>query len=760
MNKIIKTLLYLVGIIFLLIIAAVIILPMVIDPNDYKEQITAKVKEATGRKLVLDGTLGLSVFPWLGVETGKARLSNAQGFGEAPFAEIDETAIRVKILPLLSKKVEISRIVLKGLTLNLAKNAQGVTNWSDLAKSTTTQPDQPKKKEKPSQPAAKRSSGQLLGALAIGGISIENAKVIWDDRQADKHIEVEEFDFTTDKIILGSPIDIDLNFMVKTHTPAMTENFDLAAAVTIAKDLDSLKVADLRINSRTEGEALSGKVINAELTTPVIDVSSELKKIQTGELSLEVNATGEGIPGGKLTARLVTSIFADLTQQSLKVSGLKLTAKNLNLQAELTGKNIIDALEIKGPVTLSEFSPRSFMSSIDMKVPDTKDQSALTQLSAQFDLLATKNSATLNNILIALDETTVKGKMAVHNFSQPAIRFNYTINYIDIDRYLPPKKDKTTKQASSDGTKPIATPATATVAATGNEPPENLRKLDINGRVNIGGVKVSGLKAKNIGFTVKGKNGLIQTQQTIKNLYQGSYKGGVTLNAQGPVAVVSLNESLTNVDLTPLLKDATGKKVLAGIAHAKINLSGKGLDTNAIKKTLKGTITADIKDGAVYGINIVKLIRETKAKIEGKQIPPSKEPEKTEFSEMRLHATAAKGIINNDTLEAKSPYLRVNGAGKVGLVDQSLDYRVQVKIVKTPEGQGGEGLKDLEGIPIPLKITGTTKQPKYGIDIQAALTEVYKGKMKEKIDKEKGKVLEKIEKNIGKEATDIFKKLF
>ena len=760
MNKMIKILLYLIGIVFLLIITAVIVLPMVIDPNDYKSQITEKVKETTGRELVLDGTLGLSVFPWLGVETGNARLSNAQGFGDAPFAEIDETAVRVKILPLLSKKVEVSRIVLKGLTLNLAKNAQGVTNWSDFAKSPATQPDQPKKKEKPTEPEPKRSPEQLLGALAIGGISIENAKVIWDDRQADKHIEVEEFNFTTDAIAFGSPIDLDLNFKVKTRAPAMTEIFGLAATLTIDEDLDFLKVADLRLNSRTEGEALSGRIIDAELKTPVIDVSSKLKKIQTGELNLDVNATGKDIPGGKLTARLVTSIFADLTQQSLKVSDLRLTANDLDLQAELSGKNIIDALEIEGPVTLSEFSPRSLLSSMGMKMPETKDQSALTKLRAKFDLLATKNSATLNNVLVGLDGTTVKGKTAVHNFSRPAIRFNYAIDYLDIDRYLPPQKDKSAKQAPSNGTKTIATPATATAAVAGKEPPENLRKLDIDGRVDIGGVKVSGVKAKDIGFTVKGKNGLIHTQQTIKDLYQGSYKGGLKLDARGSVAVVSLNETLSGVNLMPLLKDAIGKEVLGGTAQAKINLSGQGLDSDAIKKTLNGTITADINDGAVYGIDLVKLIRETKARIEGKTVPPSKEPEKTEFSEMRLHATASKGIVNNDTLEAKSPYLRVDGAGKVGLADQSLDYRVQVKIVKTPEGQGGAGLKDLEGIPIPLKITGTTTKPKYGVDMQAALTEVYKGKVKEKVDKEKGKVLEKIEKNIGKEATDIFKKLF
>ena len=59
-------------------------------------------------------------------------LGNAAGFQDQPFATLEESDINVKLLPLLTKKIEVSRIVLKGLTLNLAKNPQGVSNWNDL----------------------------------------------------------------------------------------------------------------------------------------------------------------------------------------------------------------------------------------------------------------------------------------------------------------------------------------------------------------------------------------------------------------------------------------------------------------------------------------------------------------------------------------------------------------------------------------------------------------------------------------------------
>ncbi|MBQ0725479.1 MAG: AsmA family protein, partial [Cycloclasticus sp.] len=109
----------------LLVVVAVIVVPFVIDPNDYREQIQSVVKDKTGRDLVINGDLSLSVFPWIGVGVKDASLSNASGFKAKHFAEIKEANIKVKLLPLLSQQVEVSTVVLNGLRLNLEKNKAG-----------------------------------------------------------------------------------------------------------------------------------------------------------------------------------------------------------------------------------------------------------------------------------------------------------------------------------------------------------------------------------------------------------------------------------------------------------------------------------------------------------------------------------------------------------------------------------------------------------------------------------------------------------
>ena len=82
---------------------------------------------------MIEQDLSLSVFPWLGIETGGVRLGNAEGFTAPSFAEIDQLGLKVKLMPLLSRQVEVDTLVVKGLRLNLEKDASGKTNWDDLA---------------------------------------------------------------------------------------------------------------------------------------------------------------------------------------------------------------------------------------------------------------------------------------------------------------------------------------------------------------------------------------------------------------------------------------------------------------------------------------------------------------------------------------------------------------------------------------------------------------------------------------------------
>ena len=202
MGSLIKWLFGLILLVVVVIVAAVVILPMVIDPNDYKPQIVATAKEKLGRDVAIEQDLGLSVFPWLGIETGGVRIGNADGFKAASFAEIEKLGLKVKLLPLLSRKIEVDTLVLKGLRLNLEKDAKGRTNWDDLAGAGGKDTGETKATE------AGGEAGAPL-ALSVQGIQIEDANVTWDDRQAGQHYELDGVRLVTGALSPGATVPVD-----------------------------------------------------------------------------------------------------------------------------------------------------------------------------------------------------------------------------------------------------------------------------------------------------------------------------------------------------------------------------------------------------------------------------------------------------------------------------------------------------------------------------------------------------------------------
>ena len=82
MKRTLRILLAVLGVLVALIVVAVIALPLIFDPNDYKPQINAAIERQIGREVNISGDIGLSVFPWLGLELGRVEVANAEGFGD------------------------------------------------------------------------------------------------------------------------------------------------------------------------------------------------------------------------------------------------------------------------------------------------------------------------------------------------------------------------------------------------------------------------------------------------------------------------------------------------------------------------------------------------------------------------------------------------------------------------------------------------------------------------------------------------------
>jgi len=130
----VKIVLAAVAAVVVLAIVAVAVVAATFDPNEYKGAVTDAFTARTGRTLVIEQDLRLAYFPWLAVTTGGITIGSAASFGgaAAPFVTATRVEARVKLLPLLARRIEIGTVELTGLTLNLARDAEQRGNWQDL----------------------------------------------------------------------------------------------------------------------------------------------------------------------------------------------------------------------------------------------------------------------------------------------------------------------------------------------------------------------------------------------------------------------------------------------------------------------------------------------------------------------------------------------------------------------------------------------------------------------------------------------------
>lgn len=217
MNRAVKWILIGGGGLLVLLIAAIVLIPLLVDVNRYKPRIEAEVQEATGRNFQIGGDIELSVFPWLGLTFGDLRLGSPATFEEPDLLKVGDFEARVKLIPLLSRRVEISRVVLQAPKITLVKNKDGQTNWRFKL---------PESGENPSpSPQERPGSGFGLQSLTAEEIAIRNGTVIYIDHGSQSRQEISEINLALADVSLDRPVDLVFSTLINGQPLEITGNF-------------------------------------------------------------------------------------------------------------------------------------------------------------------------------------------------------------------------------------------------------------------------------------------------------------------------------------------------------------------------------------------------------------------------------------------------------------------------------------------------------------------------------------------------------
>jgi AsmA protein len=739
------------GLVGLLVIAAAIV-AATFDPNRYKPEIVELVKSRTGRDLTMDGNIALTFFPRIGAHVERVALSGPGGRGT--FARVEDARVAVALWPLLSKQVVVDQVVLVGLAVDLVRFKDGSTNFDDL----TGQGAKPAAKPPPKAPAPQPGAPV---AIDIAGVTLKNATIGWRDEAAGTDLRLREVALETGRIASGVPGTLALAARVEGKQPAADVRLALDTAYRI--DFQTLATALSGLDLRLSGDAAGMAGIDARLRGKTLDLDPASSRIDLDGVELDAKskdgldakfsiprlalapdrAESKAVDGRVRLARPGETVDAKLALSALQAKGKQINFARFDLDLDAKTGELSVQGKLASPVALNVEASQVQLPGLagDLALSGPAIPNGTLKLALKGGARAdwAKRSASAD-LAARLDDANLQAKLAVANWAAPAVTFDVSADRLNVDRYLPPKAAAPASSgASAKGAGPGA--PTATAPAPPAEKPIDLsalKTLNASGNVRIGALQVSNIKAESVAVALKAAGGRLDANPVSATLYQGSLNGAAAVNANTNSFV--LKQTLANVSVGPLLRDAASRDVLEGRGNVTLDLTTTGSTVTALKKALAGSASVALKDGAIKGVDLAETIRQARALLGSKRAleQAAAGGRKTDFTELTASFAIRNGVARNDDLKAASPLLRLAGAGDIDIGEGRLDYLVQATVVATSTGQGGKDLSQVAGITVPVRLTGPFDDVRYTVDVAALATEAAKGALQRELERRLG----------------------
>ena len=349
--------------ILLLLLGAVLSLPFLIDLNRYQEYYAPLIEEALNRKVQLRD-IRLTIWPRLGARVGGMTVLDDPAFSSDPFISLGSLDVGVRLMPLLSRKIEVEELSFRDPVITVIKNKAGVTNLSTIG--STAAPSGGTSPDSPSPPEG--DPLQALALLAVDRVSIGGGKIVYRDLSTAPVTEyqIQNLELELRSVHLAETPSIHLDATVQPYNLPVTLNGSfgpLAATLEVKRYDFTLGLGKIRLS--VEG-SLTGGTLHAVLSSPSIstaDVPVALpltKPVEIKDLRIVAKAPyplKQGVSTMEL-ADVTDLSFALTTGRSLldvKGSALNGHAKVAITSPSVTTEDLPVETGLKKPTDLKNF---------------------------------------------------------------------------------------------------------------------------------------------------------------------------------------------------------------------------------------------------------------------------------------------------------------------------------------------------------------------------------------------------------------------
>ena len=280
-------------VLIVLLVGGVLALPFLVDLGRYQDQYKPLIEEALNRKIQLQG-IRLTVWPRIGARVSEFAVLDDPAFSSGPFASLSSLDVGVKLMPLLSGKMEIEAITLHNPVITVIKNKNGVLNASTIGRKGVPVPEKPSRAPIPSTEGPLK----LLALLAVDRVSLDGGKITYRDLSAVTPTEyvLQELELLLREVRLGQTPQL--------HVASLVQPFNLPVKLDgtfgplrETMDIDAINFqlgvgkTDFTITGKAAGNDATINISSPMISTANLPVTLPLKKpveVKNFQLAAEV----------------------------------------------------------------------------------------------------------------------------------------------------------------------------------------------------------------------------------------------------------------------------------------------------------------------------------------------------------------------------------------------------------------------------------------------------------------------------------------
>lgn len=675
MSKKVKIWTIIISIPVALILIAIVAVKIYFTSDRLKALVIPRIEDATHRTVTV-GDISISIFPSIAVSIDNFTLSNPVGtkFDRDELLSLDNLRLNVKILPLLSSKVEISKILIDHPQVYLERTKTGGKNYSSGAAATegSTQVQ-----------IEKGSSG---GELLLSNLEIRNGEIEYIDKQYDSRMAVDGLNLSTSvqspagerSILVDGTASVD-SFSYGTMKSWYLSGQPVTATMNLVYDLDKdvLTLKSIQAKVKELPLAVSGTVSQLQQTTNVLDIAVSSPGAQmTQLLSL--------IPPDMLKAAKGLSSTGDV-KFSLTIAGKSSISMNPGIHGTFTVEN--------GTIKYASL-PKS-ITGINLEGKFDKPEAPLGKTGI--------GSFGLDRFAASLGSNDLIGKLGVANFDDPEITaaFNGAVDLGSVKEFYPLEEGtelggnaKANLQLAGKARNPQSIKASGTlefqnVMVKTAKSPNPLRNL--NGTITFNNQVITskqlavnvGESDLNLAFTLKNYLGLVMEEAaksggkpsasltlTSKQLRTADIMGETPPPSSTPAAKKAPEKKGAllpdvdvdaNVSVDKLVTDKftfTNAKGAATVSGGVVNL--KNFNVNAFQGSIQSNGTLDLRDPNKRPFDLALAVNNVESNA---MLSPFTSFGKYLFGKLSTN-TKIKGDLN-DTLGLSTQTLLGNGTVQI-----------------------------------------------------------------------------------------------